>query len=144
MCSVGSCLELRRYEQEHTHEISAVVERGSMNASQTYENLRIGWGGGGNTRQVLLVRFYYRPYVYFSRVILFPYWKYISRARQSISRVLFVDSVVDSLELAGNVLDKSDLMGMEGVDSFLARREKSKNKSLQGGGMLDLSVCGLD
>lgn len=51
---------------------------------------------------------------------------------------------MNSLELAGNVLDKTDLMGMEGVESFLSRREKSKNKSLQGGGMLDLSVCGLD
>ncbi|CAM9866504.1 unnamed protein product [Ascophyllum nodosum] len=63
---------------------------------------------------------------------------------QSISQVLLTDSAVDSLELAGNVLDKADLMDMEGVDAFLSRREKQKNKSLQGGGMLELSVCGLD
>ncbi|CAM9985055.1 unnamed protein product [Ectocarpus sp. 12 AP-2014] len=64
--------------------------------------------------------------------------------QQSISRGLFADSAVESLELAGNALDKTDLMRMEGVDDFLARREKNKNKSLQGGGMLTLSVCGLD
>lgn len=63
---------------------------------------------------------------------------------QAISRGLFADSSVESLELAGNVIDKTDLMRMEGVDAFLARREKNKNKNLQGGGMLTLSVCGLD
>ena len=63
---------------------------------------------------------------------------------QAISRGLFADSSVESLELAGNIMDKTDLMRMEGVDAFLARREKNKNKNLQGGGMLTLSVCGLD
>lgn len=51
---------------------------------------------------------------------------------------------MESLELAGNLLDKKDFMQMEGVDAFLARREKNKNRNLQGGGMLTLSVCGLD
>lgn len=63
---------------------------------------------------------------------------------QAISRGLFADSRVESLDLEGNILDKADLMQMEGVDAFLARREKNKNKNLQGGGMLTLSVCGLD
>ncbi len=63
---------------------------------------------------------------------------------QAISRGLFADSRVESLDLEGNILDKADLMQMEGVDTFLARREKNKNKNLQGGGMLTLSVCGLD
>lgn len=67
-----------------------------------------------------------------------------ARWPQAISRRLFADSVVESLELADNLLDKSDLMRMEGVDAFLSRREKNKNKNLQGGGMLTLSVCGLD
>ena len=63
---------------------------------------------------------------------------------QAISRGIFADSVVESMELEGNILDKADLMKMEGVDAFLARRERNKNKNLQGGGMLTLSVCGLD
>lgn len=65
-------------------------------------------------------------------------------ASQAISRGLLADSAVEFLELAGNVLDKPDLLRMEGVDAFLGRREKTKNKSLQGGGMLTLSICGLD
>eukprot|EP00903_Cladosiphon_okamuranus_P018570 g17093.t1 len=64
--------------------------------------------------------------------------------QQAISQGLFADSSVESLELAGNIMDKTDLMRMEGVAAFLARREKNKNKNLQGGGMLTLSVCGLD
>lgn len=51
---------------------------------------------------------------------------------------------MESLELAGNILDKADLVAMEGVDAFLARREKNKNKNLQGGALQTLSVCGLD
>lgn len=100
--------------------------------------------GGLNSRQEALDRFYTIAREFIFRVqFCFPIKKF-PRAWQSISRALFVDSAVNSLELAGNVLDKTDLMGMEGVESFLSRREKSKNKSLQGGGMLDLSVCGLD
>lgn len=68
----------------------------------------------------------------------------LSRVSQAISPRLFADSAVESLELAGNILDKTDLMRMDGVDAFLSRREKNKNRNLQGGGMLTLSVCGLD
>ena len=63
---------------------------------------------------------------------------------QAISRGLLAESPVESLELAGNLLDKTDFMQMEGVDALLGRREKNKNRNLQGGGMLTLSVCGLD
>lgn len=64
--------------------------------------------------------------------------------QQAISRGVFVESPMESLELEGNLLTKKDFMQMEGVDAFLARREKNKNRNLQGGGMLTLSVCGLD
>lgn len=63
---------------------------------------------------------------------------------QAISQRLFADSSVETLELAGNILDKSELVQMEGVEAFLSRREKIKNKNLQGGALLTLSVCGLD
>ena len=68
----------------------------------------------------------------------------LSRTPQAISQGVLAESPVESLELAGNLLDKTDFMKMEGVDAFLARRERNKNRNLQGGGMLTLSVCGLD
>lgn len=64
--------------------------------------------------------------------------------RQAIAPALFVESSIEALELAGNRLDKADLMRMDGVEAFLSRREKNKNKNLQGGTLLTLSVCGLD
>lgn len=63
---------------------------------------------------------------------------------QSISQALFTVSAVESLELAGNLLEKNELVAMAGVDVFLTRRQKHKNKNLQGGALLELSVCGLD
>ncbi|CAM9454290.1 unnamed protein product [Phaeothamnion confervicola] len=63
---------------------------------------------------------------------------------QSLCRELFEATAVEVLNLEGNPLDKPQLMAMEGVAAFLARREKLKNRNLQGGAALSLSVCGLD
>jgi hypothetical protein len=35
-------------------------------------------------------------------------------------------------------------MSFEGVEDFIARRKKNKDKLLQGGGLLDLSFFGLE
>lgn len=63
---------------------------------------------------------------------------------QAISQKLFANSNVDSLELSGNILDKSELVQMAGVEAFLSRRENNKNKNIQGGALVTLSLCGLD
>lgn len=66
------------------------------------------------------------------------------RGSQAISQRLLSESAVGSLELAGNIIDSAELARMDGFDAFLSRRGKNKSKSLQGGGMLTLSLCGLD
>ena len=64
--------------------------------------------------------------------------------QQSISAELFTHTSAEEINLQGNRLTKDDLMKFDGVEAFLNRREKNKNKLLQGGGMLDFSVFGLE
>ncbi|CAM9752860.1 unnamed protein product, partial [Discosporangium mesarthrocarpum] len=64
--------------------------------------------------------------------------------QQSLARELFANSTVEVLELQGNPLTKPELMHMDDINLFLERRERNKNKNLQGGALLQLSVCGLD
>ncbi|CAM9638475.1 unnamed protein product, partial [Chrysoparadoxa australica] len=65
--------------------------------------------------------------------------------RQSLAAALFTSSQVEVLNLEGNLLDKQALLAMDGVNAFLERRLKAKNKNIHGGAhFTDLSICGLD
>jgi leucine-rich repeat protein SHOC2 len=64
--------------------------------------------------------------------------------QQSISAELFTHTAAEEINLEGNKLTKVDVQKFEGVDEFMKRRQKNKNKLLQGGGLLDLSVFGLE
>lgn len=66
-----------------------------------------------------------------------------TREGQSIPATLFVSTTIERLDLAGNPLRQREIMSFEGVEVFLARRKASKDKALQGGGMVDSSLFGL-
>jgi len=64
---------------------------------------------------------------------------------QSISSDLFLSTNIDRLDLHGNVgLSKSDVLNMNGIDTFMERRRKSKEKSFKGGAMTEHSLLGLE
>lgn len=63
---------------------------------------------------------------------------------QSIPSSLFTSTGILNIDLEGNLLNKSDIMNFEGVDSFLERRKSLKNKALSGGGLNDNSLFGLE
>lgn len=63
---------------------------------------------------------------------------------QCIPSSLFIATPLQSLNLEGNSeLTNKIMLSFEGVDEFLARRQKLNQKNLQGGGMVDFSVFGL-
>lgn len=65
--------------------------------------------------------------------------------QQSIHSSLFTMTLLDTIILTGNSeLKKADLLGFEGIENFLERRKKSKQKSLHGGAMTDFDVFGLN
>lgn len=66
------------------------------------------------------------------------------QGQQSISPQLFISTAVDEINLHNNQLTQDDLNKFEGVEEFLKRRQKNKDRLLQGGGMLDFSVFGLE
>lgn len=68
----------------------------------------------------------------------------VSRDGQSIPATVFENSSLERLDLAGNPLRQKEIMSFEGVSVFLARRKASKDKLIQGGGMLDNSLFGLN
>ena len=65
--------------------------------------------------------------------------------QQSIPSSFFTNTSVDSITLTGNLdLKKADVLAFVGIESFMERRKKSKEKSLHGGAMTDLDVFGLN
>lgn len=67
-----------------------------------------------------------------------------SNDEQSIAKDLFVHTLLENLELQGNKLSKSDVLGMEGVEYYIDRRKKLKDKSFHGGTITDFNLFGLD
>jgi len=64
---------------------------------------------------------------------------------QSISADLFTNTNLDDLNLEGNIkLTKNHVLNMTGVDAFMERRKKTKDKSFKGGALTDHSLFGLD
>ena len=69
----------------------------------------------------------------------------IDTKSQSIAPSVLETSSICILNLHGNkLLHKLDLMDMTGIDSFMERRKKLKDKEIQGGLHTDSSICGLD
>ena len=64
--------------------------------------------------------------------------------QQSISSELFTHTSTEEINLEGNMLTRDDVLAYEGVEEFISRRKRNKDKLLQGGGLLDLSVFGLE
>lgn len=63
---------------------------------------------------------------------------------QSIPSVLFTRTALLTLQLAGNPLTKREVQQWKGIDALLERRRNAKDKLLQGGGLADSSLFGLD
>lgn len=63
---------------------------------------------------------------------------------QSIPKELFTHTSVDHIDLERNHLTKHDILAMEGVEVFIERRKKLKDKTMQGGAITDLSLFGFD
>eukprot|EP00602_Paraphysomonas_sp_CaronLab_P002407 CAMPEP_0185034884 /NCGR_PEP_ID=MMETSP1103-20130426/25232_1 /TAXON_ID=36769 /ORGANISM="Paraphysomonas bandaiensis, Strain Caron Lab Isolate" /LENGTH=192 /DNA_ID=CAMNT_0027571713 /DNA_START=255 /DNA_END=833 /DNA_ORIENTATION=+ len=69
----------------------------------------------------------------------------VSSAGQSIPAELFLETIVDHINLEGNTgLTKADVLKFEGIDAFLERRQKGKDKTLYGGALTDFSLFGID
>ncbi len=67
-----------------------------------------------------------------------------STGQQSIPKTLFLMISLQALVLTGNPLTKAEVLEMEGMDEFLVKRKILKDKTILGGGMVDLSLFGLD
>lgn len=64
---------------------------------------------------------------------------------QSIPASFFIQTQVDTIDLGGNKgLQKQQLLQLEGVDTFIERRRKQKDKQFSGGVVMDVSLFGLD
>ena len=58
---------------------------------------------------------------------------------------LFVNTSVETIMLQGNdELSSRFVLSLDGIDSFLERRKKLKDKNFQGGAIVDFSLFGLD
>lgn len=64
---------------------------------------------------------------------------------QSIPESFLMLTNVDNIDLSGNSgLHKADIMDYLGIETFIERRKKTKDKSLQGGAITSLDLFGLD
>mmetsp|Transcript_238 Transcript_238/g.487 ORF Transcript_238/g.487 Transcript_238/m.487 type:complete len:277 (+) Transcript_238:120-950(+) len=63
---------------------------------------------------------------------------------QSIPPSLLANTALDNLELTGNPIRKEEVLHFEGVESFLVRRKATKDKNFAGGGLVEVSIFGLD
>jgi len=66
-------------------------------------------------------------------------------SKQSFSEELFTKTSLDHLNLTGNIrLRKADVLKMSGIESFLERRRRQKDKALQQGALTDHSLFGIE
>jgi leucine-rich repeat protein SHOC2 len=63
---------------------------------------------------------------------------------RGIAAAVLQSTQLQHLQLAGNSLTKQQVLQWEGVDVVLERRRMTKDKLLQGGGLSDTSLFGLD
>jgi Leucine-rich repeat (LRR) protein len=68
----------------------------------------------------------------------------VTREGQSLPSGLFTSTELNRLELEGNSsIAKSEVLNFDGIDDFLERRKKVKDKHVHGGGLGDLSLFGI-
>lgn len=71
--------------------------------------------------------------------------KAVSREGQSLPAVLFTNTSLDRIDLHGNEgLRKSDVEKFDGIEHFLERRKQTKDKAFKGGGLVDMTLFGID
>ena len=71
--------------------------------------------------------------------------KAVSHDGQSIPASFLLQTLVDSIDLGGNAgLTKAQVLEFDGIQAFIERRKKSKDKSFQGGAITDFNLFGLD
>lgn len=68
----------------------------------------------------------------------------VTREGPSLPSGLFTSTSLNRLELEGNTsIKKSEVLAFDGIDDFLERRKKVKDKHVQGGALGDLSLFGI-
>lgn len=69
----------------------------------------------------------------------------VTREGQSLPPGLFTSTELNRLDLEGNAsITKSEVLDFQGIESFLERRKKIKDKHVQGGALGDLSLFGIE
>jgi Leucine-rich repeat (LRR) protein len=65
--------------------------------------------------------------------------------KQCIPQAILEGTALQSLQLEGNsLLSNNIVMNFKGMDAFIARRQKIKDKSFSGGALTNMSLFGLD
>ena len=59
-----------------------------------------------------------------------------------LGQSVFTDTSLVTIDLTGNFVEPSGYMTMDGVDQFIARRLKNKDKALAGGAWIDHGLFG--
>jgi Leucine-rich repeat (LRR) protein len=68
-----------------------------------------------------------------------------SRDGQSIPVEFLVQTAVDTINLTGNKgLRKAEVMNFDGIEAFMERRKKIKDKQFQGGALTDMNLFGIE
>ena len=70
--------------------------------------------------------------------------KAVSHDGQSIPASFLLQTLVDNIDLFGNPIHKAQVLEFEGIQAFIERRKKAKDKSFQGGALTEQSIFGLD
>lgn len=69
----------------------------------------------------------------------------VTREGQSLPSGLFTSTELNRLDLEGNIsIKKSEVLDFQGIEHFLERRKKIKDKHVQGGALGDLSLFGIE
>jgi Leucine-rich repeat (LRR) protein len=69
----------------------------------------------------------------------------VTREGQSLPPGLFISTELNRLELEGNhSITKAEVLDFDGINYFLDRRKKVKDKHVQGGALGDLALFGID
>ena len=63
---------------------------------------------------------------------------------QSVAPEVFTDTRLVTLNLSGNYVTTDELLEFDGVEDFIVRRKRLKDKLLTGGAMTDYSLFGMD
>ena len=63
---------------------------------------------------------------------------------QSIAKEIFIETSLVTLQLAGNPLSTKEVLSFDGVEVFMDRWKATRDKSIQGGAMIEQDLFGLN